>query len=217
MAIDRHQLTEKVLGDAGDLATATLIPDSNEPEWLEWPVEKRNKAAHLLYQQAGYSANHPLSLTLAYPAHTDSQRIMLAVMHMWEKVLGIKVTLASKEWSSYLESIQKKQYTITRSGVAVIAMRDPALLLELLVSNSSYNHTNYSNTHYDTLVFKGIRENDSTTKWMLYKNANLLLQTDNPIIPLYRPANLQLISPRVKGFIPSPIITRNRSVLLTVE
>ena len=71
LAIDRQVLTDKVT-QFGEKPSFTLVPpgvDDYEPavpEYAAWTQARRNEEARRLYQQVGYSAEHPLTVEIRY-------------------------------------------------------------------------------------------------------------------------------------------------------
>lgn len=62
------------------------------------------------------------------------------------------------------------------------------------------NYTRYSNPAFDALFEKAIRETDDSLRYRLYRQADQLLISDAPIVPLWYDVVVHLVQPRVTGF-----------------
>ena len=77
-----------------------------------FPTDARHALARKLYQEAGYSDEHPLEVVLTYASSGPHvRRFMEALSAMWQMNLGAKVQIYNEEWKVFLQARQLKQPT----------------------------------------------------------------------------------------------------------
>jgi oligopeptide transport system substrate-binding protein len=104
--------------------------------------------------------------------------------------------LENLEWKTYLARRAAHDFDLTRIGWSA-DIDDPSSFLEIFVSDNPNNYTGWANAEFDTLV-----------KARRFSEAEAILMRELPVIPLYFNPNVYLISPRVKGWIASPLDVR---------
>ena len=84
---------------------------------------------------------------------------------------------------------------------------DPEDIIDLLFySRSRQNRNGYSNPQFDALVEQARTESDVTKRLQLYQQAEQILLTDAPWIPLYFGKDHFVVKPHVKGWDSTPIV-----------
>ena len=69
------------------------------PDWQRLGDAERHALARRLYAQAGYSAQHPLRITLYIPSQDgDSRHFFEAITASWYSILGAEVRLYEEEF-----------------------------------------------------------------------------------------------------------------------
>ena len=95
---------------------------------------------------------------------------------------------------------------------------DPENFLDILFhSESSNNHTQYSNPEVDRLLVQARTERDQATRYQLYKQAEEIIVDEAPWIPLWHSGEQYvLIKPWVKDYhLTQLIVPRLRFVRIT--
>lgn len=117
---------------------------------------------------------------------------------MFKENLGVETALENQEWKTYIDSFKQKNFQIARMGW-VGDFLDPYPVLNLYSTKSSSNFTNWSNTKYDKLLSDSLVEQDEAKRYELLHQAEELLMTEMPIIPIYFSSQNSLVSKKVEG------------------
>ena len=208
MAIDRKVITEKIT-KAGEVPAYGYVPpgipgyESQEAEWADWPREQRFEEARRLYAQAGYSRDNPLQVEIIYNTHENHKKVSLAVAAMWRSVLGVDYTLINQEWKVFLQTRKLKEDTEVFRAGWIGDYNDPYTFLELLHSKHGINDSGYYNPEYDALLARIASENDAQKRSQLMEQAERMILTDLPVMPIYYYVAKHLKQPYVDGWEPN--------------
>lgn len=201
MAIDRASLVNNVEGGAGEVATS-LHPDGidgRDPSL--WPRENMAEARRLL-AEAGYPNGQGLELVLAVPNVAD--RLGEALQQRWKDTLGITVRLAQVDDFSSLRGSDAWRDTIDMYVASWQSdYEDPYNWFNLLWDSRNdpgqYN-SGWSNQEFDRLVRAASAELNTARRRDLYHQAEGVLGSSYPLIPLYHQVEQYLVRPEVQGF-----------------
>lgn len=205
LAIDRDALVKNVLKAGQKPATGFVPPgipataggDFTIKDYFE-PKGNVDEAKKLL-AEAGYPDGKGFpKLTFIYNTGSGHQNVAQAVQDMWRKNLGINIELANQEWKVFQVTRTNKDYLIARDSWIGDYM-DPMTFLELFTSSSGNNNPGYKNPAYDAKIAAAKKEADPATRDKLLRDAEELLMTDMPIIPIYYYVNIAMIKDNVKG------------------
>jgi len=123
---------------------------------------------------------------------------------MWKQELGIRVELSNVEWGTYMKSTTGLQYDVaSRSWIADYL--DPNTFLASYVSGDGNNRTGWSNARYDQLIHTAAFETDTAKRMALLRDAEALLLSDGPVIPIYQYTTDELVKPYVHGIYSTPL------------
>lgn len=208
MAVDRKILTQDILGQGQTELYSYVAPTvsngkyaSVKYEWANWTREKQIAEAKKLYAEAGYGADHPLTLEISYNTLDSHKKIAVAIASMWKETLGVNVIAANMEWKTFILARQKGNYQVARDGwTAGKNITDYTDFMFLC--NAPQNNTHYCNSAYDELIHSANYALDPVQKQKIYSQAIMLSMNDYPIIPLYQYTYSRLIKPYVKGYDP---------------
>jgi len=204
MAIDREALV-RVTG-RGEQPAYGLVPDGvngYEPArftWMTLPHQERLAKARKLYEQAGYSAESPLQVTLLYDAGDFHETIALAVSAMWRENLGAEVKLDKREWQYFLATRENRDDWQVMRFAWSGDYDHPGTFTDILRSKNPQNLPGYSNAIYDQLLVEGEAAVSAEEQMRLYAAAEAAMLEDDPIVPLYFYVSKHLVSPSVSGF-----------------
>jgi peptide/nickel transport system substrate-binding protein len=62
------------------------------------------------------------------------------------------------------------------------------------------NYTRYKSAAFDALFEKALMEDNDTVRYKLYQQADQVMMTDAPVVPLWYDKVVHLVQPNVKGF-----------------
>jgi len=204
MAVDRNALVE-VIG-RGEQPAFGLVPDgvnNYQPARFDWaPLSSVERRAQALrhYEQAGYSEERPLKLTLLYDAGDIHETIVLAVAGMWREVLGVEVEFDKREWKYFLATRKNRDDWQVMKFAWSGDYDHPGTFTDILRSTSPQNLPGYSSDRYDRLLIEAESATDPGEQMRLYALAEAELLADNPIVPLYFFVSKHLVAPGVSGF-----------------
>jgi ABC-type oligopeptide transport system substrate-binding subunit len=205
MAIDRETLTEKVTG-RGETPAYSWVPPGvdNYGEWqlpyAAMSADERHAAARRAYKEAGYGAEHPLEVEIRYNTSDTHQRIAVAIQSMWRDVLGVEATLVNEEFQVLLSNMRAMQVTEVFRSSWLGDYNDANTFLQVMLSDAPSNMTGYSNEEFDALVAQAADQTDPGHRRRYLQEAERVLLSDHPVVPIYFFVSKHLVSPRVGGW-----------------
>ncbi len=199
LAIDRQEIVDRVTR-AGEQPAYSLVP----PGILGYePAQGAHHdiaLARKLLAEAGYPDGVGLpAIKLMYNQEETHESVAQLIQDQWKRHLGVDAVLQSLEWGSYLSSYHLMQYEVCRSGW-VGDYPDPNTFLDMFVTNNANNCTGWSSAAYDRLITDAGAELDAGRRFSILREAEALLLTDAPIVPLYFRVSRNMVKPRVRGF-----------------
>jgi oligopeptide transport system substrate-binding protein len=202
MAIDRKSIVENVTRGSQVPAYNLTPPDTGGFTGNAGLKEDLNEARNLL-SQAGYpnGQNFP-KVEILFNTLESHRAIAEALQEMWRKNLNIQVQLRNEEWKVYLSSMQQLDYYICRAGWGG-DYDDPNTFLDMFVTGGGNNETGWSNKRYDQLIEEAGKIADQKKRFEIFQEAENLLMSEMPIIPVYFYTRPRLIQPALKEFYPN--------------
>jgi oligopeptide transport system substrate-binding protein len=198
MAIDRETFPKILQG--GEKPASSWIPPGMLAHNAKIGVNFNPPEARRLLREAGYSDGKSFpQIVLAYNTEEDHKLVAEAVQSMWQRNLGILVSLDNQEWKVYLKKLQNDPPHVFRLGWGA-DYPDPDNFMKLFTANSGNNNTRWKNPRYDELLESAARELDIKKRVKLYDEAQkILVETDLPIVPLFWTSESTLLNPRFTG------------------
>jgi oligopeptide transport system substrate-binding protein len=219
MAIDRSFITDRLLR-AGQIATTAFVPPqiagylpptAPHPRayWAGWPLARRESLARQLLAQAGYDqkgagGGRPLKLELK-TASTPASLLVAQAMQADLRTVGIEATLRQEEGQVAYRSFEAKDFQV--GLLAWIAdYSDPLTFLTLMKSDTgAQNYGGYANPRYDALLDRADHEADGSRRAAILAQAEQIMLDDAYIAPISVGVNLNLVSPRVTGWVDNAV------------
>ena len=206
MAIDREAITEKVLR-TGEVPAYSLVPPNTgaygEPPkvaWADMPYDERVAQAKALLAEAGFGPDNPLKFTLRYNTSESHKKIAIAVAAMWNQ-LGVQAELFNTEVKVHYNDLQEHDFQVARAGW-IADYNDPENFLSLLrTTTGPMNYGQYDNADYDRLMAESDRTADSAARNALMHEAEVIMLSEMPLIPIYHYVSRNLVSPRIEGWV----------------
>lgn len=115
----------------------------------------------------------------------------------WQTNLGIKVSLRQLEFAQYYENLYGAPYDICRTGWGP-DYDDPFTYLDMWDSRGGWNKTGWVGENYYTLITQANQQSDPKTRNDMFYEAEKLLLTEAPIIPLYMSRGACVVNPALK-------------------
>lgn len=207
LALDRDIIVNKVKNQ-GDIPAFSFTPPYTEglgefknPAWAGLTQAQRNTEAQKLLQEAGYSKEKPVELSLLYNTSDLHQKLAIAATSIWKKNLGgmANVKLVNQEWKTFLSSRNLGQHQIARAGWCA-DYNEPSSFLNTLKSGSSNNSSFYKNKAFDELMLKTLAVKTDDERAVIYQQAEQMIDNDSVMAPVYFYVSARLLKPYVGGF-----------------
>jgi len=212
MAIDRTFITDKLLR-AGQVPSTSFVPggiagyvpaaERPRAPWADWPLAQRQAQARALLAQAGYGPGHRLALTMKIPNIQPSlagQAIQADLA-----LIGVKLTIALQDAQVAFQSMQAGDFQVGVVGW-IADYDDPMTYLGLMKSDTgSQNYGGYANPAYDALLHHADKEPDAAVRAREMASAEQIMLDDAYVAPIYTGVNLNLVSPRITGWVDNAV------------
>ncbi|WP_158240755.1 peptide ABC transporter substrate-binding protein [Telmatospirillum siberiense] len=210
MTIDREMLAEKLL-KVGSIPAYGIVPPVGDPaykaqrvSWASLSQAERVAKAKILYAEAGYGPDHPLSVELRLTTSEDARKVAIAIASMWQTALGVKTSLVTEEFKMLVAHRHEKQVTQVFADAWVGDYPDATTFLDLFTTGSGENDPGYANPKFDALIAEAGKTLDTARRAELLQQAETLLLEDAAIAPTFNHVELFLAKPYVKNYRPNP-------------
>jgi oligopeptide transport system substrate-binding protein len=198
MAIDRQALVDHVTR-GGQLPAFSLTP----PSALYTPRAQMHEdvaAAKKLLADAGYPGGKGAPpIELLYNTSDAHRAVAEYLQQSWKQNLGLDVRLANVASPAWMDRRHNADYDIIRAGWYGDYL-DPSTFLELFSSDNEMEQTGWKNADYDKSILAARAENDPAKRMEDFQQAESVLMTEAPFIPLYYYTTIFLIRPEVRGY-----------------
>lgn len=197
-AIDRKAVLDAAVNGAGTPLTAGPFLSTFWPG-LPQPVYKQDLAkAKQLLAEAGFPNGFKAKLKNT-PTYAFLGNAGIVVQEQL-KAIGVEFEIVSLEWSVFLKDYMAKDYEAMVSGYS--AFVDPHTIFDsYYVTGRPNNFMNYSNPKFDDLVAKAATVSDQAERAKLYREAQMILLEDCPMVFLYAANEYEAMQSYVKGYV----------------
>jgi len=167
--------------------------------------EKNCEKARQLLAEAGYPNGEGFPIVEYLYNTNDGHRVIgEALQNMWQKELGVTVTLANQDWAIFLETRKNGDYQIARNGW-IADYNDPISFLDMWVTGGGNNDAQYNNPKYDELIAAAKRTKDVEERMKLLHQAEDILMKDSVVAPIYFYTQPYMANEKLKGWYYSPL------------
>ncbi len=178
----------------------SLIPSSTKYSINdELPVHERDvEKAKALFKEAGID---PATLSFTILTNERKERVDMAqIIQSQLAELGIKTDIKQMEWGSYLGILQQRAHDVFLLGWG-LSVPDPNYAVAgLLATGAGTNYTGFSNKELDELLAKGRSLQDGDERKQVYKDMQLFINEQCPMVYLHNDEAVVGVRKAVKGF-----------------
>ena len=122
---------------------------------------------------------------------------------MW-KPLGVQTAIEGDEGKILFANLRIGDFDV--GMVAWSAdYADPGTFLSVLATGAVSNYGHYANPAYDALLARSAALTDAAARAAVLREAETLMLTDQPIIPIFVDASRDLVADAVHGWVANPI------------
>lgn len=204
MAIDRATIARNLLHESRAPANYFVPPGMAGYE-SKARVPGDFAAARQLLAEAGYPEGKGLPpFEIQVRSDELQPRVIEAVQAMWQRELGVQVSIAQLEQKTAIQNQRLLDY-VAGGNAWVADFADPVAFLDLFTTSSGSNWTGWGDPAYDRAITEAALTPDQQRRFELFQQAEAILLEQAPIAPLIFGARNYLIHPSVKGWEPAPL------------
>lgn len=201
-AINRETIVNFVTRGGQQPAYAFTPPSEagyHPPDMIRHDPER----AREFLKKAGYESGKDVpEFTIMINTSESHKDIAVAVQDMWKKTLGIeKVKIENQEWKVFQQTVEDINYEVARSGW-IGDYVDPNTFLSMWLTGDSNNQTGWSSPEFDRLMKESAAISDTQERYNKLAEAETVLLTELPVLPVYWYTRVYLIHPDVKNWNP---------------
>lgn len=215
-AIDREQINKTLNNGESTLATTFVHPVqtkyvNTDIKQIPYDVEK----AKGLLAEAGWKdtdgdgfidkGKQKFTLDIKMPSGSDVAKQQALMYKEQLKKVGIDVNIVEREWTVYLQEMDKFDFEMNMGGWTIPArISDPYQLWHTKSAvNGGSNYSNFGNAESDKLIEELRGTLDDNKRVELYKKFQQMLADEQPVVYMFYPKNRMAIS---KKFEVEPIM-----------
>jgi oligopeptide transport system substrate-binding protein len=204
LAIDREAIAHQLLHESFVAAHSFVAPGFPGFESRS-RVPDDFAAARALLAEAGFPGGKGLPPLEIQVRNDDVMpRVIEAVQAMWQRELGVHVSIAQLEQKTAIQNQRLMDYTIGVNGWTS-DYADPLSQLEVFLKDSGSNWTGWGDAAYDRALADAALTPSQQRRFELFQRAEGILLEQAPIAPLIFGARNYLIDSSVKGWEPAPV------------
>jgi oligopeptide transport system substrate-binding protein len=123
---------------------------------------------------------------------------------MWQRELGIKITIEPYEQKTWLQNQQSMAHTLALLGWTA-DFADPVTFLDVFRSGGGQNWSGWGSKDYDALLDQAAATADPQKRLEILQRAEAILLEAAGVVPVVYRARTFLIHPAVKNWDPAPL------------
>lgn len=207
----------------GDVAAYNLVPPGtanfaggNAFSFKSLPYAERIAQARDLMGQAGFGQTNRVITTFTIRSTAPGiQRAVAAAIQQMLAEIYINASILPLDFQIFLAETHDHNFDMAQAGWSA-DFNDAATFLELLETGGGNNDGLYSNPAFDALMMAAQRDTNLLTRSHKLAQAEDLILRDHAIMPLFFPADQNLVWPYVKGWKANPL-DKHRSRWISID
>ena len=200
MAIDKDKIVNETLDGINKRADSIIPPGCFGYREKVKAIPFDLEGAKKLLAEAGYPDGKGLPpLTMFHRESRPDIKVVAQKVGSDLDKLGVKVTFQELQWGTYLEKHNKHELPLFHMRWGEDYLDAENFLSTLLASYGPENKIEYKNVRFDELCRKADGSQDLEERKKLYAEAEDLVLSEAPFIPIYFQRDAELVSPRVSG------------------
>lgn len=222
LVIDRNFIVDQVTG-RGEVVAGGFVPSGvYDADGVEGDDFRTKGGDYYSLEDAEYQANCDKARELLkeagfengegfpvveylYNTNENHRAIGEALQNMWQTELGVQVSLQNQDWAVFLTERKEGNFSIARHGW-IADYNDPMTFIDMWISSSGNNDSQYQNPEYDKIVADAKSEEDPAKRMELMHQAeDLAIGEDAIVAPIYFYTNPYMIKPNVEGVFYTPL------------
>lgn len=150
-------------------------------------------------KELGYASPADMPTLDYFTTNPEIQRTLAEYFQsVWKETLGINISIRQLEPTQYWENLYNQPYDIGRTGWGP-DYDDPFTYLDMWDSRGGWNKTGWVGENYYKLITAANKESDFKKRNDMFFQAEKILLTEAPIIPLYVSRGALVLSSAIKG------------------
>jgi oligopeptide transport system substrate-binding protein len=208
-AIDKQALIDTTYAGLGKVADSVIMPGipGYQPDLNPYPYDLASARAHMdsaLLALHKNAASELGKLTIGYPSgHGQDSRVAF-LAEAWRQAFGLQTEQVGSDLSVFETQRHLGEYDISFNGWGADYPHANNQLSGLFTCRGGNNDNQYCNPAFDSLIAKAAAEQDAATQVSIYDEAQTLLMSDAPILPLRFPVSPYEVKPYVSGLTVTP-------------
>ncbi|MBM7609550.1 oligopeptide transport system substrate-binding protein [Lysinibacillus composti] len=210
LAIDRQGLIDNVA--KGEQTPALgMVPkavkgfEEQAGYFKDNDIEEAKKALEQGMKELGISDPSQISIGLSINTSEAHAAIAQYVQESWHKNLGIEVTIDNSEWQVYLEKLNMLDYDAARMGWGADYNDAYTFLEQYDSAKNGNNDTGWENAEFTKLLKQSQVETDPEKRIDILKQAEAIIMSEYPVIPVYYYTNLYVSKDYVENIAPDKL------------
>lgn len=203
-AIDREKIITELLSGQAEPASSVLPTTS----WAYTPGTQYRydpEKSKQLLQEAGYNRQ---PIRFKYASGNSAFNSMVQAMQSLLLEVGLNVEILPVDPNTLRDEVRQGQFQMT-TGILIGGNQDPIFMRDLFTTSKippdgPWNRWRYSNSEVDKLVEDAFNEPDRAKAKELYTSGWNIISADNPLFPLWYPANMVIYNKRITNIKMSP-------------
>lgn len=156
-------------------------------------------------QQSGYQEAADLPpIVFGVSGIGETDPLAAALTEMYVGTLGVDIEINQVPWDSFQQDLYDHTFQMFMLGWVADYPDAEDFLDVLFYSDSEQNHSRYSNPEVDRLLEEARSEPDHEARMKLYQQAEEIIVTEAPWIPIYHGTTYLLVKPYVEGLTVTP-------------